>query len=289
MQARPVSGGQIALFTFAGVALVGVLWRTVDGMPDWDPGRRALLKQAAPLIAEALILLCVPFLRRWCRTELAQPIPRGGHREAALVAVGMIVCAFGVAGAMAGVAWLREGPAGLSQLLRGWGSHDAEMRFAFSGWGIARWILIGVILAPILEELLFRGLLYKAWARQWGWIRSSLLTAVLFAAYHLVFGFAFVLSLVLVCLYRRTGSLRAAICVHAAYNFLVSYPLLGQFITPRTLEASSEPSSWSFHFACLLALLIGLPIYMFMSRTSEIPAFAAVPHEPLPHRVARSA
>lgn len=81
--------------------------------------------------------------------------------------------------------------------------------------------LTAVVLAPLFEEIVFRGILFVS-LRQAGYPRLAFWgTALLFAATHLnlmtflplVF-FALVLNLV----YLRTGSLVAPITAHAAFN-----------------------------------------------------------------------
>jgi hypothetical protein len=78
-----------------------------------------------------------------------------------------------------------------------------------------------VILAPIGEEVIFRGVLYP-WAKRkfspaialWG-------TAVLFGAIHVNLSSFIpltVLALVLVWLYEYTGNLLAPIAVHVVFN-----------------------------------------------------------------------
>lgn len=91
-----------------------------------------------------------------------------------------------------------------------------------SDW--SRQLAIGVttiLLAPVFEEVLFRGLLYPA-VKQAGFPRAAIWgTALLFAASHLnlltfiplVF-FAVVLTL----LYERTDNLLAPITAHAVFN-----------------------------------------------------------------------
>jgi membrane protease YdiL (CAAX protease family) len=80
-----------------------------------------------------------------------------------------------------------------------------------------------VILAPLAEELLFRGILYPALKRA-GFPRLSVwITSFLFAAIHVnvaTFVPLFVLALTLVILYEYTGNLLAPIVAHALFNAL---------------------------------------------------------------------
>lgn len=87
-----------------------------------------------------------------------------------------------------------------------------------------------VLIAPLVEELLFRGLLQNALMRHMQPIAAIIIAAIIFAAVHLqiyatpalmVVGAAFGL------LYYRTGSLRTTIALHMANNAL-GLLLLGQ-------------------------------------------------------------
>lgn len=83
--------------------------------------------------------------------------------------------------------------------------------------------LVTVVLAPVAEEILFRGIVYT-WIRQIGFPRMALWgTALLFGLIHLnvaIFLPLVALSLVLALLYERTGNLLAPITAHALFNWL---------------------------------------------------------------------
>ena len=78
-----------------------------------------------------------------------------------------------------------------------------------------------VLIAPVAEEIFFRGVAYNAWLREYGPTRALIGSAVLFGFIHgSVFLFVpiVVLGVVLALVYRRTGSLPAAIALHAGFN-----------------------------------------------------------------------
>lgn len=78
-----------------------------------------------------------------------------------------------------------------------------------------------VIAAPLCEETVFRGYLYPAAKRFAGPGAAALCSALLFAAAHSNLAALlplFVLGLILVWLYERTGSLWAPIAVHFCFN-----------------------------------------------------------------------
>jgi len=87
---------------------------------------------------------------------------------------------------------------------------------------IATAIIAPVLVAPIVEELFFRGLVLPAIGRNWIGIVGS---AVIFSAVHLVTGFhpitavsTFIVGVAFGILAVRTGRLGASITAHMVYN-----------------------------------------------------------------------
>jgi membrane protease YdiL (CAAX protease family) len=90
------------------------------------------------------------------------------------------------------------------------------------GWQ-ARLILIvaACVVIPILEETVFRGILYRALRRQWSFAPAALASAAVFALIHLSWiGLApyLLLGVVFAYLYERSGSLVAPWAAHGAFN-----------------------------------------------------------------------
>jgi membrane protease YdiL (CAAX protease family) len=78
-----------------------------------------------------------------------------------------------------------------------------------------------VVVAPIAEELFFRGVAYNAWEREYGQTRALYGSAILFAVIHgslFVIPSIFALGIVLALLFRATRSLPATIILHAGFN-----------------------------------------------------------------------
>lgn len=85
------------------------------------------------------------------------------------------------------------------------------------GWSVAT----AVVLAPILEEWLFRGIVQPPAVAKWGAFRGILVSAALFGVIHLMpmqVINAFFVGLVLGYLYYKTGSLVPVILLHALNN-----------------------------------------------------------------------
>jgi CAAX protease family protein len=84
--------------------------------------------------------------------------------------------------------------------------------------------LLTTVIAPICEEVLFRGYIFGALSKWRGWLPAAVMTGVLFGAVHVGSAPALdlvplgVLGFMLCVLYRRTGSLYPCIAVHSLNN-----------------------------------------------------------------------
>lgn len=100
-------------------------------------------------------------------------------------------------------------------------SQDILNRFPRSSVGVALFALLAVVLAPLFEELFFRGFLFRGLARSWGWLPAAVVSAAAFGIAHLqlsVFVPLFALGFALAWVYKRTGSLWTSISLHALFN-----------------------------------------------------------------------
>jgi membrane protease YdiL (CAAX protease family) len=78
-----------------------------------------------------------------------------------------------------------------------------------------------VVVAPVAEEIFFRGIVLNAWLREFGVRRAIIGSALLFALIHgsiFVIPAIFALGIGLALLYIRTGSLPASMAMHATFN-----------------------------------------------------------------------
>ncbi len=90
-----------------------------------------------------------------------------------------------------------------------------------SGLGIVVAAVTAVLAAPLAEELLFRGLLYRLARRAWGPWPAATVSSLVFGLIHgepwFLFGLIG-LGLILAYLYETTGSLLAPVIAHALHN-----------------------------------------------------------------------
>ncbi len=78
-----------------------------------------------------------------------------------------------------------------------------------------------VVLAPLVEEMFFRGFLFPAFRQRYGWVKALLLSSGLFALAHgdpAAFIPIFLLGCVLAYVYHRSGSIWPGIILHFLVN-----------------------------------------------------------------------
>ena len=122
-----------------------------------------------------------------------------------------------------------------------------------------------VVLAPISEELLFRGILYRRLQRYirgfWG---PALISSAIFGLYHMNLAqgiFAFLFGLFICAVYEKIRNLWAAIALHAGGN-LISVVLV--------YTGFQYPEPWLYITVMILALAAAGAIYYFLIRRLKI-------------------
>ena len=102
------------------------------------------------------------------------------------------------------------------------------VRVGFGNEVLLAVVAVGVV-APVAEELIFRGFIYGALRQRMPWGAAALLSAVIFAAFHApsVQGYVLVLAptlllagVVLAAVYERTRSLIPGMVLHASFNLI---------------------------------------------------------------------
>ena len=119
----------------------------------------------------------------------------------------------------------------LATTLSGGNASNALMGYALDNNPLK--ILVMVILAPLLEEFIFRKKLIDC-TRQYGEKTAVMLSAVTFALFHTnlyQFFYAFALGWLFAYVYVRTGYLRYPVILHGIINFM------GSVLAPALLNA----------------------------------------------------
>jgi uncharacterized protein len=164
----------------------------------------------------AFVLTVVLFAQMGGRTVRAWQLglrPTPARRAAGLVLLTII------AFLVFSVIWAAVVNTPKEKLLEQLGANETALLLALSA-------LLTTVIAPICEEILFRGYIFAALSKWKGWLPAAAITGVLFGGVHV--GSApvadliplAVLGFVLCALYRRTGSLYPCIAAHSLNNSL---------------------------------------------------------------------
>ncbi len=194
-----------------------------EGVGDLSPLGAVVL-----LVSTQVALLAVAWLFVYRPKALAAlpSFPGRDPQRAALLGVGWGLAAWLATTVVLNiVAWLLE------QIGQAPEPQAAEQAIAL----LDPWLVVAavVILAPIAEELFFRGVVYNAWLREGGRRWAFFGSSALFAVIHLslvAFVPIFLLGLALAWVYERTGTLLAPIAMHMTVNAItVTLALLVRF------------------------------------------------------------
>lgn len=122
---------------------------------------------------------------------------------------------------------------------------DSFFQTPTEAWALG---IMSITLAPLMEELFFRGFLYPVLARRMGLAVSVVITALSFALLHgaqLMFSWGavlviFIVGLVLTIVRARTNSVAAGMIIHMAYNATITIAMFAATDGFRHLEKLNQ-------------------------------------------------
>lgn len=239
MQPEPADGRRLVVRGGVALALLGgliPLGRYVIGPLFQAASLDTRLFLALAMSPVAMVLIILAVAPRPLRESLAWPGPPIRWASTAGNAVVLIFLVILLTGLSLLV---------LRGLNAGGGSERQQILAAIlasknSGLRLAL-LLVAVGVAPVLEELFFRGLIFSAFT-SWGTTVARAISAVTFALAHVepvgFVGFVIV-GWYLGGLRARTGSVRASIALHAVYNgLLVAFVLLATLAQRQLVPGS---------------------------------------------------
>lgn len=87
------------------------------------------------------------------------------------------------------------------------------------------WLILvaGAVIAPIVEEIIFRGFIFAGFKARYGWVKAAVLSSGLFAMIHFqplaIIGI-FLMGMIFAFLYQYSGSIWPGIIMHMSTNLL---------------------------------------------------------------------
>ncbi|MEL6928013.1 MAG: CPBP family intramembrane glutamic endopeptidase [Cyanobacteria bacterium J06600_6] len=157
------------------------------------------------------------------------------------------------------------------------GSNYSSSGFIFQ---IAQYFLLLIVLvvvAPVTEEFIFRGVFMHRWAVKWGAFWSVILSSLLFGAIHAdIFWFSRAVgSIFIALLYIKTKNLIVPIILHGMNNAIAFVNLLFERFSPSTVESLNITHQYLWYG--LINILLAIPIFIYFLKfpkaTAELPYF----------------
>ncbi|WP_353813113.1 CPBP family intramembrane glutamic endopeptidase [Moorena sp. SIO1G6] len=100
------------------------------------------------------------------------------------------------------------------------------------------WSFSAIVCAPLLEEVICRGIILQKWAMKWG-IKAGIFTSsLLFALYHFRFDivYLFIAGTIYCVLYFKTGNLILPILCHSLHNTIVTIFMIGRYYSSSNVD-----------------------------------------------------
>jgi hypothetical protein len=138
----------------------------------------------------------------------------------------------------------------------------AEASSSFYGSTLVLELISSALLTPVLEEMVYRGIIFARLKRMLGFVPAMVLSALIFAIMHfnlVQFVYAFLLGLVLAVFMEKTGHLYGAVLGHITANALAVIRTETGFLD-STVDGS--PQAWLLSAGCLIAGLLLLGWYV---------------------------
>lgn len=137
------------------------------------------------------------------------------------------------------------------------------------GWAV----LTSVVMAPVLEEILFRGIIQDSLSREYGALRSVLLTSAIFGIIHIIpqqVVNAFFIGIILGYIYVKTKSLVPVILIHAINNAIAFITMLlfddKALLSTREL-ISNDTVYWILYGLCAAVFLFaGINLWLQLKK-----------------------
>ncbi|MDY3845700.1 MAG: CPBP family intramembrane glutamic endopeptidase [Eubacteriales bacterium] len=148
------------------------------------------------------------------------------------------------------------------------GSYDDSVSMISEGNAVVSFIST-VIMAPILEEVVFRALAYKMLRRTMPKIVAMSIVSLIFGALHgtiVWFIYAFIIGMILSWLFERFRSILANTIVHITFNLVGSNTDLLEKVNPTVVKV-----------LCVFFLLALIPCTLYIVNMTARPDFISLP------------
>ncbi len=202
--------GLLVLLLIGAVAAIAIIRASGWMAPLWKRSSAAL-QFASPVALELVYVLPVPIILAWRRADwlsLGFRKFRGSAFGLGCALTIFVYVAMMVSGYLLSVLKIETQAEALLGIMRGMSSP-------------AGFVIAGVVAAPFVEEIFFRGFLFQGLRQSLGWKKAALISSAIFAAMHLelvAFLPTFLLGYVFAFVYNRSNSIWPGVILHCLVN-----------------------------------------------------------------------
>lgn len=222
-----------------------------------------------------LVVAWIVWACRWADADLGRLIGRVPAGYNWLPAAGLLATTFIFSiGSLSVTAYglSRVSPELLESLLSA-GVPDPDSMISLVWWAI-----VAVAVAPVSEEVLFRGVFLSRWGVKWGIGTAILVSSAIFGILHLDVAGAMALGVVASLLYLQSRTLIVPIAFHAANNLVVTVAMfMPGWDEPRTFAAELAEIE-AMALPGLAMVVVTLPVLIWYIRRHWPPRDAEIPY-----------
>ncbi|MBE5948800.1 MAG: UDP-galactopyranose mutase [Lachnospiraceae bacterium] len=146
-----------------------------------------------------------------------------------------------------------------------WGGGFEDTAEAIYGGGMF-WTVIGVVFViPVVEELMFRGLIYNRMKYYAGVVPAILVSAVYFAIYHMNVPqgiYAFVLGVLMAWVYYRYKTILAPVVFHVSANAIS--------VVLTYSETFNKLTDVQYIIMCIVGLVVAAAMFVTIAKTVKV-------------------
>lgn len=207
----------------------------------------------------SFILLCIWALRRCYNLQINPKYLIGklqtNYRWLPIVGIVVALILFSLGAALLTFYFLSLlSPSLLKSLLKSIATDNSRTSFPT----VYNWLytISVVVVAPITEEFIFRGILLHRWAIKWGLTPAILVSSIIFGLCHVNPLGLSVFGIIMALLYIKSRTLIVPMVAHALNNFFV---IVMQFIPSKSSSLNPNSNIYSFWQVGILLIAVSLP------------------------------
>lgn len=127
-------------------------------------------------------------------------------------------------------------------------------------------VIMMLVIAPVIEEVIFRGFLLNRWWQKYGAYRAVFYSSLIFSFLHVEVIGGMIFGIVLSLIYMKTKSLVGPIVVHASNNAIALVLLILEILAHGDIPKTSIDEFRAEWWVALVGAAVGIPWLVWFCR-----------------------